>query len=647
MDLKEINRLLIQKGPQVIAHLFPGVGKISGERFTAGDINGNAGDSFVVYLKDGRFKDFATDDHGDMLELFVLKHGSKKAGIDAAHDFLGIEKKTKAEDKVIAWSRPKKDWSQLTEHPAVLSYLTEKRRIPLHVLDEAKVRGKDDSEYVFPLQTHDKDPVCCGAMFVKLKRKKNKAGELKKQTYQSTNLLHTLFAATTCPLNIKNAKGKKFLIITEGQLDCLSYRAQGIKNVVSIPCGAEDFKWVQASWDFLQEFDEIYLSYDNDAVGQKNMEKAVKLLGFEKCRRCVIPAHFNDANAAHVESYDLHKAVDAAIEFKPERLISTGEIIGETLSRMSKGRREDQGIPFLGWVDEEDTIRFRIRPKEMTIYTGFPGSGKSNILYQAAAHLIFKENQKVVMASLEEDTEDILGLILIHALSIQYSQEKNIHKAFLAAGNYLDQRLFFYHHRNRAPFEELLKTAEFTIRKHGAQHFIMDSVAKTDLDIEDNKESNQFVNLVTTSMNDTGAHYHLVAHSRKGDDRDFNSIPGLQEIKGAAAFGIETFNSMTIWRNHAKAVMLKKAQKSSGGFMSKKGGQFSESDVRKMGDSIMWLSKQKVGGHTGRFDLFFNPYNYRISRRYDAIEEPYATDIYEEFIKGKATENKAEEEADF
>ncbi len=77
----------------------------------------------------------------------------------------------------------------------------------------------------------------------------------------------------------------------------------------------------------------------------------------------------------------------------------------------------------------------------------------------------------------------------------------------------------------------------------------MDSVAKTDLDIEENKDANKFMALLTNSMNETGAHYHVVAHSRKGDAKNRWSIPGLNEIKGSNQFGIETFNCLSFWRD--------------------------------------------------------------------------------------------------
>jgi len=643
MTLQDLNKRLVDKAEQAINFLFKGEGKFSSGRFSIGSITGEAGDSLFVYLRTGRFKDAATGDHGDLLELFSLKYGSKQSGIDAAYSFLGINNPTTMQSKkVIPWKKPEKDWTQLTENPKVLTYLTEEREIPIQVLNTYKVSARNDKEYAFVTFTHDEKPVPCGVNYIGIKRTNGK-----KSVSQSKNPLSVLFGHQLY-------SGGKRLIITEGQIDCLSFAAACQKeHVVSIPFGASDLGWIENSWDFIVKYKEIYLAFDNDEAGQKAKETVAKRLGYERCRSVNLPANYKDANEALIEGYDLSLAIDSAVEFKPDKLVDACELVEEAIERMGAGRREDQGTPFMGW-EEEESINFRLRPREMTIYTGHPNSGKSNCLYQLVAFLIFSMKEKVVVASLEEDAEDILGLIMIHALAHHYDKDDvNVKQAFLEVGAELKGMLYFYKHRNRAPFEEVLKTAEFVIRKHGAKHFIMDSVAKTDLNIEDNTEANKFVGMITTSMNDTGAHYHVVAHPRKGTNQDIKEMPGMNEIKGAASFGIETFNCITVWRNYTKEIMMTQAikYKDKGGFKSKyvKAGEdsprsYSVEDCKKMPDTYLWVNKQKVGGQVGRYEAYYNSYNYRISRSPVKDTEPFAKEIYTHFIEndGKFSTYKEE-----
>jgi len=289
----------------------------------------------------------------------------------------------------------------------------------------------------------------------------------------------------------------------------------------------------------------------------------------------------------------------------------------------------------------------------MTLYTGWPGDGKSNALYQETTYLVCCHRKKLVIASLEEDAEDILGIMAFHALATQYDPTKtHVIKAFKALKELFRGHIYFYYHRNRAPFKEVLQHAEFTIRKHGAEHFIMDSVAKTDLDIEDNKDANQFVSMMTNSMNETGAHYHIVAHARKGDGKNKWAMPGLNEVKGSNQFGIETFNCLSFWRDPRKVEMLQEVREKgfytkrewqetpdskTGGFLNKgsrgfKDVEMSEEEVQLVPDSYIEVCKQKVGGQKGRYGTFFDPTTYRLMRSFGK-PKPYAKDIYEEYIQ--------------
>jgi len=652
MSPQELNLKLVAKAESAIRHLYGESGKFAGGRFCIGNAQGDPGDSMFVYLKDGRFKDSSTGDRGDLLELFSLKMGSKEAGIDAAYSFLGITKRAKKE-KLTPWKKPKRDWSQLTENPSVLQYLTVDRKLSIEVLQNLNVRARDDEFYTFLTYTHDAEPKVCGANYCSIIRKKVK-DKLKKEIFQSDQPLATLFGHPVCKRNLTNHEDKTFFIVTEGQIDCMSYWTQGFKNAVSVPFGSTAHDWIENSWEFILSFDECYLCFDNDESGMAEMEKIAKRIGYERCKRIVKPSHLVDANDCLREGVDLGKLIDSAEDFKPSKLIEASEIHGEAIHRMSLGRREQQGIPFCGWIGE-DSIEFRIRPKEMTIYTGFPSSGKSNLLYQEVAYLVFVMGQAVVIASLEEDAEDILGLIMIHALAMQYNaKDERNHNCFMELKALMKKKIFFYHHRNRAPFLDVLQTAEFVIRKHGAQHFIMDSVAKTDLNIENNEDANKFMGEITTSMNQTGAHYHVVAHARKGPDKNKWEMPGMNEIKGANCFSVETFNIIVMWRDPKKTEMLQEfrkngfyekkiwgdsapAAKPSGGYQKYGNGpkivKMDLEEIQEYPDSILWVNKQKVGGVTGKFDLFYNAENNRMSCKFETISKPYAIEVYEKFYQ--------------
>ena len=61
-------------------------------------------------------------------------------------------------------------------------------------------------------------------------------------------------------------------MLTEGEIDCLSVAQAGNLRwpVVSVPngCAIEAVKAVKANWEYLNQFDEVIVMFDQDQVGQ-------------------------------------------------------------------------------------------------------------------------------------------------------------------------------------------------------------------------------------------------------------------------------------------------------------------------------------------------------------------------------------------
>lgn len=605
---EQINQKLCNNIEGALRYLYKDVGVIKAGKFYIGNIQGDPGESLFVYLKDGRFKDASTGDYGDILELFSLHFGSKSEGIKRACDFLGIKTNIRKGRKKTPYTRPVKDWTELEGEP--LKYLTEERRLSVEVLEEAKVRMRGE-DIVFLYFTHsDKSLETCGALYVTPPKE-----DSKKKLSRSKNALMVLWGHKEVPIP---TKGKGELIITEGQIDCLSLRTAGIKNCVSVPSGVSDLTWIENSWEFLDQFSCINILFDNDEPGQSGAEKVAKRIGMERCKYINLPPHINDVNQALLENLSLPEIVQDSKEFKPSNLINSSDLWDIAIDGLKSGRPQDQGIPFMGW-EEEESIRFRIRPKEWTIYTGKPGNGKSALLYQLAAYLIFKQNQRVFIASLEEDPAQIMGYISVKAMAEEMNEENEY--LFREIRKLIDKRLWVYNHRGRASMKDLVYNAEYTVRKYGVQHVIIDSVAKTDLNIEDNEQANEFVNRVSTSVDDTGCHYHLVAHPKKNTD---HYPSDTDDIKGAASFGIEAFNLISIERSLSKQGAIRAADKFGVDQEGKvKGRNYTKEDVESWGDSKLRITKQKVGGEIGHFDLFFNTNSLRFRRIQEQNDHPY------------------------
>ena len=83
-DTEVLRAGLLDRLESVLLYLFP-QGRIRGGKFYVGDVDGNAGKSLVVELEGDRrglWKDFASDEGGDIIDLWARSHG-----LSARHDF--------------------------------------------------------------------------------------------------------------------------------------------------------------------------------------------------------------------------------------------------------------------------------------------------------------------------------------------------------------------------------------------------------------------------------------------------------------------------------------------------------------------------------------------------------------------------------
>lgn len=93
MNFQELNAALVGKAEELTALLLPG-GKREGREWIAGSTQGEAGRSLKVVLegaKAGMWKDFASDEGGDLVQLIKTTKGlDAKGAADFARSFLGL-----------------------------------------------------------------------------------------------------------------------------------------------------------------------------------------------------------------------------------------------------------------------------------------------------------------------------------------------------------------------------------------------------------------------------------------------------------------------------------------------------------------------------------------------------------------------------
>ncbi len=78
------------------------------------------------------------------------------------------------------------------------------------------------------------------------------------------------------------------LVICEGEMDALSWRAFGFW-AVSVPSGAKSQGWIELCTPWLERFEQIHLSFDEDAAGRSVVAEIAVRLGIERTGMVRLP----------------------------------------------------------------------------------------------------------------------------------------------------------------------------------------------------------------------------------------------------------------------------------------------------------------------------------------------------------------------
>ena len=117
-----------------------------------------------------------------------------------------------------------------------------------------------------------------------------------------------------CPLlfNVNRVNFEQPLVITEGNIDAMSVFEAGYYNVVSIPGGVQDTKWIEFNYKFLENFSQFVIWTDNDEAGQQGRQKIVKRLGEYNCKIVTPTDDVLDVIESYYQQYDANSHIRKA-----------------------------------------------------------------------------------------------------------------------------------------------------------------------------------------------------------------------------------------------------------------------------------------------------------------------------------------------
>jgi twinkle protein len=174
----------------------------------------------------------------------------------------------------------------------------------------------------------------------------------------------------------------------------------------------------------------------------------------------------------------------------------------------------------------------RLFPGGFTIWSGYPGAGKTTMLRQLACHLLHR-HQGVFVCSLEETPMDVFMRHACVALGTDNPSEDGLQWCI----DCWSEQLKLWNYRpasGDARYLKILAAIRVLAREHGVRHAIIDSLMCLDVPSTDWEAQRLFTQALAATAEISGCHIHLVAHPRKpaqaGTESDIGDVAGSADL---------------------------------------------------------------------------------------------------------------------
>lgn len=334
--------------------------------------------------------------------------------------------------------------------------------------------------------------------------------------------------------------GGKYLVITEGELDAMSY-SQTTNNrfpAVSVPNGAQGAaRAVQKDLEWVESFDTVVLMFDMDDEGQLAVKQVAEVISAGKVRIAQLPA--KDANELIMDGReeDLTRAFWDARPYRPDGIVNAAEL----WNVVQQPRKEaDANYP---WECLQEYTR-GLRGGELVVWTAGSGVGKSTACREIAYHLL-QQGETVGIVALEESTQ----LTLLYQMGIHMGRQLHLGRpdditdeqweaAFRATAG--TGRLHLYDHWGSLESERLISKLRYLIRGCGCRWIILDHISIVISGLETANERRD-LDIVMTKLRslaeETGAGIMIVSHIKRlqGKSANRGAEIELSDLRGSAA----------------------------------------------------------------------------------------------------------------
>lgn len=356
------------------------------------------------------------------------------------------------------------------------------------------------------------------------------------------------------------------IVIIEGQIDAMSVWQSGYKNVVSVPSGSKNFKWIDHNWEWLQKAKGGFIVwYDNDKDKEVNvgLEMAKEIQRRLKNVKITTHSVYKDANDLLVAKGEeaVKKVIMDKINETPQGVIDVSRIEYKSYEDVQQGGIET------GFIEYDEHVE-DWKLGELTVVFGRNGEGKTTYISQVIAHNLYRKN-KVYLYSGEMSEQKIQDWLyrqlagtndgFYNAVQCKYKVKTELKPEVVHKIKKWHSGNFFLADRSCTEvidnMDNFFASMETCAKRYGVKLFVIDNLMSK---LEENAESlnsdqANFVQKCKFFAINNNVHIVLLAHPNKlkgelgEEDTDGNLEKG--DISGSNNIANKADNIIAVERN--------------------------------------------------------------------------------------------------
>ena len=339
----------------------------------------------------------------------------------------------------------------------------------------------------------------------------------------------------------------KFIIITEGEIDCLSayqmfYTGKYETPVVSIKHGvASAVKDIKNSLEWLEQFQNIIINFDNDEQGKEGALKIAELFSPGKCKIMYLPQEFKDASDCLVKNkiQIYTQAFWNAKRFAPDGIINANTLFDDIIKPSVQSFVQ---YPFEGL----NKMTYGLRASELVTFTSGSGLGKTQVIRELIHHLLKQTKDNLGLLMLEENpvvtSKGIMSIEAnqrLHLPDVHISKEE-WQKHFDATTG--SGRVFLFDHFGSNTIDNIISRVRYLAKGLDCKYIIIDHVSIIVSDQshgDERKALDEIMTRLRTLVQETGIAMVVVSHLRRPDGKghEEGAATSLSQLRGSASIG--------------------------------------------------------------------------------------------------------------